>query len=356
MKRTFLFLLLCASLSAWGQKRVLLEKYTSAFCGACPNGHLVAEALAAQYPELVLVFHHSEVDAMGLPQSTEWKNAFNLPGTPLGIIDRQGPSDSEMALLPGEWEERLLEQMQTPAYVQIGLNGHYDGFSRSLSLDVTAIFETPPPQGELHLNVMATEDSVIHAGWGYDQSNYYNEVEGHPLYGLGHPIYFYPHRHVIRDILDGAWGTTGVFPPVPETGIPYQHHYDYPVSWAWNHQRLKLVVFVSLYDETSPAKRIVLNTTEIPLFSLAPTPASPPPAKLSTALKSFPNPASGHLWVECPSLTQSLALLSLDGKFLYKKARPEKTEEIDIAGLPPGLYFLQAITDAGILSQKIAIQ
>lgn len=25
------------------QKRVLLEKYTSAFCGACPNAHLIAE-------------------------------------------------------------------------------------------------------------------------------------------------------------------------------------------------------------------------------------------------------------------------------------------------------------------------
>lgn len=355
MKQFFTLLLACASLAAWGQKGILLEKYTSAFCGACPNGHLVAQELSINYPELVLVFHHSEVDAMGLPQSTEWKNAFNLPGTPLGIINRQGPSAGEMALLPAQWEARILEQLQQPDYVQIGLNGNYNTFSRNLSLDVTATFEAPPPPGELRLNVMITEDSVLHAGWGYDQSNYFNEQEGHPLFGLGQPIYFYPHQHVLRDILDGTWGTAGVFPVFPETGMPYQHHYDYPVSYSWAHQRLNLVVFISLYDETNPMKRQVLNVTQIPLFSLAPT-ASPSPPDTDPGFQAFPNPTSGSLWVDWPEGTQEAELWSLDGKLVFRQSKPQTNQPLDLSRMTPGLYLLQATTDSGILWAKIVIQ
>ena len=355
MKQIFTLLLVGVCLTAWGQKGVLLEKYTSAFCGACPNGHLIAQDLAATYPGLVLVFHHSEVDAMGLPQSTEWKNAFNLPGTPLGIINRQGPSANEMALLPTQWEERILEQLQQPDYVQISLNGSYNTFSRNLSLDVTTTFDAPPPQGALRLNVMITEDSVLHAGWGYDQSNYYNEQEGHPLFGLGHPIYFYPHHHVLRDILDDTWGTAGVFPAAPEPGMPYQHHYDYPISYSWAHQRLNLVVFVSLYDAADPTQRTVLNVTQIPLFSLAPTAASSPP-NAAPGLRAFPNPASGSLWVDWPAGTRQTEIWSINGKLFYREEKPAPQQPIDLSGMPPGLYLLKATTDSGISQQKVIIQ
>ena len=253
------------------QKRVLLEKYTSAFCGACPNAHLIAEELAATYPELTLAFHHSSVDGMANPYSTEWRSGFGLLSTPMGIVGRSGPAANQIAVQSYEWEERILEQLNEPARVKLELQGSYNSFSRELSIDISSTFTERPPAGELRLNLMITEDSVIHAGWGFDQSNYFNEVEGHPLFGRGQPIYFYPHHHVVREVVDGAWGTPGVFPEQPAIGQSYGHNYDYFVPWNWDQEKINLIAFVSLYSEGSPMRRQVLNVIKQPLSGLLAT-------------------------------------------------------------------------------------
>ncbi|MCI4646945.1 hypothetical protein [Phaeodactylibacter sp.] len=71
------------------QRRVLLEHYTSSWCGECPNAHLIASQIAEDHPDrVILAYHHSSVDPMANPHSTAWKNEFLIFGTPLGVINR----------------------------------------------------------------------------------------------------------------------------------------------------------------------------------------------------------------------------------------------------------------------------
>ena len=355
MKKIVLLLFILAGpflLSHAQPKRILLEKYTSAFCGACPNAHLIAEELAAAYPELILAFHHSSVDGMANSNSTEWRDGFGVLGTPMGMVGRSGPGAGQIAVLPHLWEERILEQLNEPAYVGLELRGSYNPFSRMLSLDVAGTFTERPPAGELRLNLMITEDSVIHAGYGFDQSNYFNDVEGHPLYGLGQPIYFYPHHHVVREIVDGTWGTSGVFPPQPELGQVYHHHYDYFLPWNWNQEKARLVAFVSLYDEQNLFQRQVLNVVEHPLYALVATAVEEPE---SQAFRVSPNPATEMLRLELPALTHRVELLTLTGQSAYAQSVRSEKHEVDVSNLKPGLYLVRAYTAAGILVRKAAI-
>lgn len=357
MKRTILFVCLLAGplLQSNAQpKRVLLEKYTSAFCGACPNAHLIAEELAAAYPELILAFHHSSVDGMANPYSTEWRDGFGVPGTAMGMVNRSGPTANQIATLAPNWEDRILEQLHEPAYVELGMEGSYNPSTRELSIEVSGAFTQRPPAGELRLNLMITEDSVIHAGFGFDQSNYFNDVEGHPLYGLGQPIYFYPHHHVVREIVDGAWGTAGVFPGIPEPGQAYSRHYDYFVPWAWDQEKVNLVVFVSLFSADDLMERQVLNVIQQPLCSLVAT-AVDEPEDANPDFRVFPNPAAGKLQVELPSNTSWLRLCTLAGKTVYSATALPGRQEIDVSGLAAGLYLVRVHTDSGISVKKIII-
>lgn len=356
MKRTiFLTALFFVYLSAGAQqKRILLEKYTSAFCGSCPNGHLIAEELAAAYPELVLAFHHSSVDGMANPYSTEWRNNFGVLGTPMGMVDRSGPAANQIAVHPLQWEDRILERLAGPACVGLEIQGAYHPVSRELSIDIASTFTERPPGGELRLNLMITEDSVIHAGFGFDQSNYYNEVEGHPLFGLGQPIYFYPHHHVVREIVDGAWGTAGVFPEQPVPGQAYTHHYDYTVPWEWRHEKVNLVLFVSLYEEEDVMQRQVLNVVELPLFDLLATAAEAPPAE-AEKFSVFPNPAAGNVHFRVPPGTYRIELYTASGKLAFSQDGRAGTIQADISGMASGLYLARALTPGGIFTQKIAI-
>ena len=337
------------------QKRVLLEKYTSAFCGACPNAHLIAEELAATYPELTLAFHHSSVDGMANPYSTEWRSGFGLLGTPMGMVGRSGPAANQIASQPQQWEARILEQLDEPNWANLELQGAYNPFSRELAIDISCVFTERPPAGELRLNLMITEDSVIHAGYGFDQSNYFNEVEGHPLFGLGQPIYFYPHHHVVREIVDGAWGTPDVFPELPEPGPAYVHHYDYFVPWNWDQEKIKLIAFVSLYNENDPMQRKVLNVIEQPLLNLLTT-ATENPLAGGPAFSAFPNPVTEKLHLVVPEHTRIVELFTSSGSVVFAQALQPGAQVIDVSRLAGGLYLARAITPAGIQVQKVMIQ
>ena len=352
---TFALIFVCSS-SLFAQKKVLLEKYTSAFCGSCPNGHLIAESIKDSYPEeVILAFHHSSVDGMANDNSTEWKLSFDVPGTPMAIVDRTAPEGQAIPVFSGSWEERVIERFSLPKTIDIQLEGNYHPADRALNLDVAVEFLSLPDEGDLRLNLMVVEDSVVMGGWNFDQSNYFNEVEGHPLYGLGQPIYFYPHHHVVRDIIDDTWGTSGVFPDVPQTNISYTHQYTYEVSNDWDDEFIKLIVFVSIFDEDALDQGEVIDVVEISLSDLIPNTTED--LKVSEKpLQVFPNPTSGQLRIEVPKGYTKLALFDATGRMVLQLPNTSYSSvQLDLSPLDNGVYILRAYTDEGIQSQRIIV-
>lgn len=357
MRLITFILLLAFSSNLFAQKKVLLEKYTSAFCGSCPNGHLIAESLKEDYPDgLILAFHHSSVDGMANDNSTTWKNDFDVPGTPMAIIDRTAPAGQAIAVFSSAWESRIVERSSLPKTTDIQLEGSYDPANRELMLDVAVDFLSLPDEGgELRLNLMVVEDSVIQSGFGFDQSNYFNEVEGHPLYGLGQPIYFYPHHHVVRDIVDDTWGTAGVFPEVPEAAVPYTHQYEYEVSPNWDDAFIKLIVFVSIFHEDALNQGEVLDVVELPLADLIPN-AVEALTVSEKKLNVYPNPSSGQVRVEVPKGYTKLALFDTMGRMVLQLPETAYSSiQLNLSPLDKGAYVLRAYTPAGIQSQRIIV-
>ena len=204
------------SFSLPAQKRVIVEKFTSAFCGSCPNAAIMIQQFQEDYPGTIWVSHHKPTwwtdYKLQNDQSDALWEELNVIGTPRGMVDRT-PVNNQLVVSSGSWQTQLVQQLEEPHYADLEVNNvSYDLESRTFEFDIQVDFEQAPPAGNLHLSAIILEDSVT----GTEQHNYFNEVEGHPLEGLGDIIWNYHHRNVARAILDGPWGTANVFPESPE--------------------------------------------------------------------------------------------------------------------------------------------
>lgn len=341
-----------------GQKRVLLEKYTSAFCGNCPNAHLIAYELKENIPELILVFHHSAVDGMATEHSAEWREGLNVLGTPYGMVDRVGDSPFNLAVNPVQWENKILDRLDEPEVLNIDVGGTYEVASRKLEVEIALDFSSLPPDGELRLNVMVVEDSVVGQGLGWDQSNYFNQVQGHPLEGLGQPIYDYKHNNVLRAILDGTWGTAGVFPEELSLDAVYRYSYTYDMPEEFNERNVRLVVSVSMHDETDLLNRQVLNANEFHLFgSEIVTDTEEVLAKEDIQIEVYPNPVRNHLWISTgESLIPYLELLDQTGRPVQSYVDFDVSRPLSLEHFPAGVYILRVKNEQRVTLLKIVIQ
>lgn len=362
MERIYLPLFIVACLifasPIMGQKRVLLEKYTSAFCGNCANAHLIAYELKANNPELILVFHHSSVDGMATEHSAEWREGLNVLGTPYGMVDRVGDSPFNLAVNPVQWENKILDRLDEPAVLSIDMEGAYEVASRKLELEIAMDFSTLPPDGEMRLNVMVVEDSVVGNGLGWDQSNYFNEVEGHPLEGFGQPIYNYKHNNVLRAILDGTWGTPGIFPEEISLDAVYRQSYTYVLPQEFDENNIRLVASVSMHDEEDLLNRQVLNANEIHLFGPEIiTAAEEVDLQNELTFEVYPNPTKEKVWIRTNATNiPVLELLDQTGRQLRMSYDFDLSQSLSVKNLAAGVYFLRIKMNEAVITKKIVIQ
>jgi hypothetical protein len=114
---------------------------------------------------------------------------------------------------------------------------------------------------------MVVEDSVSGSGSDYDQVNYYNTTASHPMYGLGNPIVGFKHRHVLRAILGGPWGTDNVIPDQAQAGESYTKTYTTTLTSSWKTNRIKIVGLVQKYN-SDDTKREIINAVEEPMLMI----------------------------------------------------------------------------------------
>ena len=102
--------------------------------------------------------------------------------------------------------------------------------------------------GDYRLSVYLIEDDVTGTGYGYDQSNYYNEVAESPFNNLGNPIEGYEHNHTLRAILSESLGDAIM---VSEMASGGEHIETYTVDLSsYNKNNLSIVAFVTKISST----------------------------------------------------------------------------------------------------------
>ena len=233
-------------------KKVLIEEFTGAWCGYCPDGaHIVESIINDNNGKVVGVSLHSG-DAMEVAHTNFLETTYQNTGYPSGMVDRV-PVNGNTSLNRGYWEYVASDQLTKTAVCGLAIKSEVIG--KNATVEVHAGFNTTL-SGEFRLTVYLIEDGVTGTGYGYDQSNYYNEVAESPFYNLGNPIEGYEHNHTLRAILSESLGDAIM---VSEMASGGEHIETYTVDLSsYNKNNLSIVAFVT-YMGSSITEHEILN-------------------------------------------------------------------------------------------------
>jgi len=361
-------LFLCAKLSvSQAVKHILLEEFSTAPCGFCPDGDLVAAQLIIDHPTVIWLTHHAGfgVDSMTVPESVPIANAFTTfaPGACIDRGDYPIPvytMPPYIAISRQKWDSVVVAHLNDPPVVDVSLTNNFDPVTRLFSCTVDANFITSPPTGDLRLNLFLMEDSVVGFGPGYDQTNYYNTTVGHPYYGAGNPIVGYVHHHVLRKVVTGTWGMTGVIPNSPVQGTTYSHTFtNIPIPSTWKEADMDVIAFVSYYNASANLRQVVNAGHKVLLDSSQTTGLSPTLSK-GERIMLYPNPASVRIliYADLENENNKFTLTDFTGKIIEatELEKGKRNYLLNVESLPNGIYFYRFISRNEILkSGKLAV-
>ena len=324
-------------------KKVLMEKWTGAWCGYCIDGTVVMDNMIDQYESdlIPVVLHHG--DPMEFSDSL--RSAFCATSFPKAVIDRKDFSsnydydvESEGS---GSWSPLTSTQLTNFSPVNIIINHTWDSISRTITASVIANY-TDNSAGDARIVLMIVEDSVTGTSPDYDQKNAYNNTPGHPYYGAGNTISGFIHRNVLRDYsTGGAFGIDNLIPHIVSAGGNFQYTFNYTLPANFNEKQVSLVAAVVKYMEGNDAgyvgvrgQREVYNAEQVKLIKLN----TPPPLGIdenNSELQIFPNPTDGIVYL---SKNIDYKLYNVVGTLIKKG----KGNNIDLSLLSNGIYILES--------------
>lgn len=279
MKRILLLLLISSTLSSlFSQapvKKVLVEKFTSAFCGNCPRATLDLVGYESMNPNLIWVAHHSPwviSDAMHTTDIDAYYTNYTN-SAPRATIDRKKyPNQSKVATSSGSWNTHITNQTAATADLSVGIAGTYNVVSREIMVDITSNFYNSVAADDRRVNLFLVEtDILVPNTQGYNQANYDNNNQSSPLYNLGDPITNYVHKNVTRAVISDTWGTTGAIPATPAVNTDYTQSFTYTIPANYDISNSYLVAFVTRYDANDINNHEVLNVEQLDISALQQT-------------------------------------------------------------------------------------
>ncbi len=352
----FLFLALVCRLGT-AQKTVLIEKFTNAYCGQCPNASIVIDNLMEQYPNTIRVNHHKPVTWIDNPLTNQESIALwddlGVNGVPQAMIDR-APINGRLYTTVTNLEQGIVDRVGEEAVVSLDIqNLSYNGVERELTFSLASVFESLPSIADYRLTVMIVEDYVR----GVEQHSYYNDQVGHPLEGLGDIIWNYTHMDVVREIIDGHWGTEVSFPENIQLGETYTNDYTYLIPSDQNPEHLRVVALVSPYVEGDYLSRQILNAREFRIneYGLR-TSVEDVKLDLGFITSVSPNPADAAVYIEFSEVPQTIMILSNEGKVLQELKPTTRQTVLNTSHYANGHYNLIAQYGERTYGQSFVVQ
>ena len=301
-------LLFSAPSTAQAQYRhVFIEEFTGNWCGWCPRGIWGIEQLKAKYGDSVIaiaIHGGSQTE----PMQTAVGNTLmaGVPGTlssvtavqsfPNSWVNRQmfsvrqqsGTTVNTWNLDPGSWTAAdgsgaVDSMIGKPALATVSItNLTFDPSTRVMTATVNGKFLTAMT-GDFRFSLYITEDSVTGPpGSNYDQHNYYSGTSydpTNPWTDSASVVPGYAHMHVLRALLGGAWGTSGIISSTVSVGGTYSQTFTYTVPAQMNPAKMHVIGTLHQYNATDITANQVFDAAEVPLTQLPTLPLS----------MSFPN-------------------------------------------------------------------
>ena len=127
-------------------KRVLLEQFTGAWCGWCPDGTVFLDSILAKYPDKVIGVKLHYGDAMETAETYLVNSAYAMTaGWPSGAVDRirvydPYSKDSVRCLSRNLWEDAVVKELNSEPTVDVHFVYDIDTLSRKIWATVSAKF------------------------------------------------------------------------------------------------------------------------------------------------------------------------------------------------------------------------
>ena len=226
------------------QRKVLIEKFTSQSCSACPKGaEIVKTTRAAFEGRSIEVAHHEGygADAFTIDESVKYTNYFFSQGKfgPAIMIDRNvGNSENPKSVVgrindnskPLFTEAILKKALESIAPLNINIAHSYNESTRQLTVTVSgeAIHELP----NAHVNVWLTQSNI--------KAMQTNGGDN------------YSHNHAIRATLTGTWGEPLVLTPDNKYEMTFRYQIPEKIgNFDVVLEDMEIVAFVADYDATN---------------------------------------------------------------------------------------------------------
>lgn len=299
-------------------KKTLIEEFTGAWCGYCPEGAFVLNDVIKQGngKNIGIAIHggtaNTSSDRMIFSKGREIDTAY-ANGYPSFMANRYfffEAQNTTMAFSRDQVTANVADllTLNTPAAVSIK-NFAYDTTTRKATFDFETVFNDNFT-ADFRPVVYVVEDSLKGSGSGWDQVNYFsgsgtpnnNPFPGDPdLDDLPNPITGWYHRHVLRDIVTPVNGDAGVIPTTIVANTTYSKSYTVTLAANVNPTQTHIVCAVQ-NNSTSKAYRQVLNSEEIAVVK-----------KTSSAVRSIDNAIFNTIEIN-PNPVKDLAKVEFDLK------------------------------------------
>lgn len=174
-------------------KNVVIEEYTGVNCTWCPDGHKIANQIAAAHPGRVFIINIHQGGYAGNTYTTQFGNAlanqYSINSYPSGTVNR-GTSSLDR----GSWSSASNTLLNQSSPVNIAARGTLDWSSRELNITVQLYYTADEANTTNKLNVAIIQDNVIGSQVGSSLN---------PAQVVGSQ---YRHMHMLRHLITGQWG------------------------------------------------------------------------------------------------------------------------------------------------------
>lgn len=201
-------------------RNVILEEFTGRNCQYCPDGHKIANQIAAANPGRfwAINVHAGGYAATTYPNfnttdGTTIHNGFTISGYPCGVVNRTQAAAQDR----GTWSSTTASQLNQPAECNVAGRVVVNPDTRIASITVEVYYTANGSYDQNFLTVAMLQDSILGSQSGGSTWNPEQMLNGQ-----------YVHMHVLRDIItESAWGEA-ISPTTQGTLITKTYEYPIP--------------------------------------------------------------------------------------------------------------------------------
>lgn len=364
------------------QKKVLVEQFTDASCGWCPDGYTVLNSIVSTNTNVISASIHAN-DKMATTEGnalvTDYATEF-----PSATIDQyKFTTSDDIAIARNNWSSFINQRlvMKVPATVTV-TNVTYDSLTRQINATVSSTF-VGDVKGDYRLNLYIKENNVYGPSLNFTD-NQWNQhsslfnIGASPYYQMGSYLnsttYLlspaeYKHQYVVNNITNGSYGASGIIPVNGSTNgqtysslVPYTLPLPTSGEFRYNAANVYLIGVLTEYN-ADPKKRSVLNVAEAKLTSSAEVLVGI--KELTHAdfqLNVYPNPAT-----DVCNLTYNLKndeyvkvyVYNTLGEMVYIETKNVNAGNVNhalnLSALPSGNYSVQVSFKNSMVTKKLTI-